>query len=186
MPHNKMSNKITECLKELEAVLPDETRAKICIPNGIVRTVDELMPEYSFIQDQTVRRNICYAVEALDFYRWIINRFMIYGPVSGYLYKTGIILTDMIVESMTRDFIKQNGVIAAKKYSKNIPKLPPLGVPNALCERMVKLHQRRSNIHLYLVTDLEATKYNLKDWNLSILCLRAVRKKFTEIMNRAS
>ena len=178
----ELSKKISKNLQRLEDILPEDTRTDLAVPRGIIRRVEDILPEYSFVMDNTIRRNICYAVEALDFYRWIINRFKTYGPVSGYLYKTGIILVDMIVEAMTHDFLKQKEVRKNKKHSKNIPKLKTLGIPASLCERIEKLHNRRSNIHLYLISDLEATKYRLKDWNRSILCLRDTREKFCELL----
>jgi len=182
LSHIELSERISKNLQKLEDILPEDTRTDLVVPKGIIRRVEDILPEYDFVMNNTIRRNICYAVEALDFYRWIINRFKTYGPVSGYLYKTGIILADMIVEAMTCDFLKQRGIKQNKKHSRNIPKLKTLGVPASLCERIKKLHNRRSNIHLYLVSDLEATKYRLKDWNSSILCLRDIRKKFRELL----
>jgi hypothetical protein len=183
LSHIELSERISKNLQRLEDILPEDTRTDLVVPRGIIRRVEDLLPEYDFIMNNTIQRNICYAVEALDFYRWIINRFKTYAPVSGYLYKTGIILADMIVEAMTRDFLKQRGVKQNKKHSKNIAKLKTLGVPTSLRERIEKLHSRRSNIHLYLISDLEATKYKLKDWNSSILCLHHVREKFRELLS---
>lgn len=177
----ELSERISKDLQRLEDTVPEGTRTDLSVPIGIIRRVEDILPEYGFVKNNTVRRNICYAVEALDFYRWIINRFKTYGPVSGYLYKTGIILVDMIVEAMTRDFLKQRGDGLNKKHSKNIPRLRDYGVPVVLCERIEKLHDRRSNIHLYLISDLEATKYTLKDWNISILCLHATREVFRKL-----
>ena len=181
--HTELSEKISQNLQRLEDILPEDTRTDLAVPRGVIRRVEDILPEYDFVMNNTIRRNICYSVEALDFYRWIINRFKVYGPVSGYLYKTGIILVDMIVEAMTRDFLKQKKVMQNKKHSKNIPKLKTLGMSASLCERIEKLHNRRSNIHLYLISDLEATKYKLKDWNSSILCLHHVREKFRELLS---
>jgi hypothetical protein len=179
---DQLSEIISKDLQKLEELLPDNVQVNLAVPKGIVRRVQDILPEYSFVSSNTIRRNICYAIEALDFYRWIINRFKLYGPVSGYLYKTGIMFTDMIVEAMTRDFLKQREVRLNKKHSRNITKLRSQGVPVKLCERIEKLHNRRSNIHLYLVSDLEATKYTLRDWNSSILCLQDTRKKFNKLL----
>jgi len=180
--HIELSERISKDLQRLEDILSENTRTDLAVPRGIIRRVGDILPEYDFLMNNTIKRNICYAVEALDFYRWIINRFKTYGPVNGYLYKTGIILVDMIVEAMTHDFLKQKRVKLNKKHSKNILKLRTLGIPASLCERIEKLHNRRSNIHLYLISDLEATKYTLRDWNSSILCLHDIRKKFRELL----
>jgi len=180
--HIVLSERISKELQRLEDILSENARTDLAVPRGIIRRVEDILPEYDFLMNNTIKRNICYAVEALDFYRWIINRFKTYGPVNGYLYKTGIMLVDMIVEAMTHDFLKQRRVKQNKKHSRNIAKLKTLGVPTSLRDRIEKLHNRRSNIHLYLVSDLEATKYRLKDWNSSILCLRDIRKKFCELL----
>ncbi|MBN2107950.1 MAG: hypothetical protein JW832_11040 [Deltaproteobacteria bacterium] len=177
---------ISNGLRSLEQYLPRNSNINIPIPPGVIRTVDELLNEYSFISDNKLRKNICYAVESLDFYKWLINRFNIYGPVSSYLFKTGIILVDMIVEAITRDFLKQKTINPSNKHSKNISKLSPMGVSEKMCVSIKILHSRRNNIHLHLVTDLEANKYTLRDWNHSILCLRAYREHIRELIKNKS
>ena len=172
----KLADIVSSRLQQIEDRLPSGKRVSIVVPKGVVRTVDTILPDYDFVSNPTVRRNICYAVEALDFYRWIINRFRLYGPVSAYLYKTGIILVDMVIEALTRDLLEQKGVSLSKSRAKNISKLSKHGVPSSLCERMRKLHERRGNIHLHRVSDLEATKYTVQDWNKCIRCLQAVRE----------
>lgn len=174
---------VTDSLRQIEETLSPDERIHIYVPVGVVRKVSNLLPEYFFVSDYTVRRNICYGVEALDFYRWIINRFKLYGPVAGYLYKTGIILIDAIVEAVTRDFLDQKGVTPAKKHSSNIRKLEQCGIPLSLCKRIGALHERRANIHLHLVTDIEATKYYLEDWNRSIKCLHSIKETFPRIIH---
>lgn len=173
---------VSTALRQIEDTLPRDERVHIYVPAGVVRTVRQIRPEYFFISDTTIRRNICYGVEALDYYRWMINRFRLYGPVSGYLYKTGIILIDAIVEAITRDFLDQKRVALAKKHSVNIRKLEQCGISSALCERICALHERRANIHLHLVTDLEATKYNLEDWNRSMRCLHTIKETFPRVL----
>lgn len=173
---------VSKSLRQIEETLSIDERVHIYVPAGVIRTVRKLQPEYSFVSDSTLRRNICYGIEALDFYRWLINRFGIYGPVAGYLYKTGIILIDSIVESITRDFLSQMNKTPCKKHSGNINKLETCGVPSPLCARIIALHGRRSNIHLHLVTDLEASKYDLKDWNRSIKCLHSIKEIFPHIL----
>ena len=168
-------NTITKLLETYEHEIGN-TRGHLRVPSNVVRSVKQILPEYQFILNHTVRRNIAYAVEALDFHRWLINRFGIYGPVLGYEFKVGLVLIDMILEAMVRDFIERKGKKAAKKHSQNIKKLASLSVPQKMVDAVDNLHTRRSNIHLHLVSDLEATKYTLKDWNKAILCLHAAKK----------
>lgn len=173
---------VSRNLEVIESLLRQEgdRKLKIRIPNGVVRKERELSQQYSFVCNRTIKKNICYAVEALDFIRWIVNRCEVYGPVAGYLYKMGIILSYMIVESMLYDFLFSKGKSPSKyKFQKNICKFNigwgQHSQVKLICESMKKLHDRRANIHLFLVTDLEATKYTLRDWNLAIICLQNVR-----------
>lgn len=166
----------------LEELLPPLRRANIKLPAGVVRSVKKIIPDFRFIGDETLRHNICYAVVALDFYEWILGRFYTFGPVKSYLVKTSIILADMVVEAMTRDFVHRKCIKPAKKHSKNICKLERLGVPKPLVKSVRALHSRRSNIHLHLVSDLEAEKYNERDWYLSLKCLYDAKKKFEELL----
>lgn len=174
----ELAEVVSKDLQQIEECLGSgDQRLQIVVPRGVVRQVSEIQPDYNFVADETLKRNITYAVEALDFYKWIINRFRLYGPVAGYLYKTGIILVNMIIEALISDFLEQKGFDPANKHSKNIKKLrDKCGAPKPLCERMRKLNERRANIHLRLVTDLETTKYKLEDWNRAILLLKDVRQ----------
>lgn len=173
---------ITSLLGELERHPVIASTDKIGIPDGLVRKMNEIMPKLYFVANETIRRNICYAVESLDFYRWIIKRFHVYGPVRGYLYKTGIILADMIVEALVHDFLIQRGITCGK-HSKNVNKLNRLGFSVKLVEQIKALHSRRSNVHLHLVSDLEATKYDVKDWNNSMTCMRDTRNKMEKLLS---
>jgi hypothetical protein len=166
---------VSKRLQQLEERAKEGERTAIYVPKGVIRKMDALLPKYILVSDSTVKRNICYAMEALDFYRWLINRFKLYGPVEGYLYKTGIILANMIVEAVTRDFLTRKWLTPSNKHLRNIDKLEQFGIPAGLCKKMHSLNSRRENIHLHLVSDLESAKYTLKDWNESILCLQAVR-----------
>ncbi len=141
-------SKISYDLQRLEAELSEKDNVDISVPQGVIRKVVELIGDYSFVQNSTLRRNVCYAVEALDFYRWIINRFNVYGPVSGYLFKTGIILIDMIIEAIVYDFLDTIGATPSKKHSRNICKLEEHGFPRRLCQRIQNLHERRGNVSL--------------------------------------
>jgi hypothetical protein len=67
---------------------------------------------------------------------------MTYGPIKGNLVKIGIILADMVVEAMTREFIQQNKVMPNKKHSQNISKLKNLGVHTKLISAIKTLHSR--------------------------------------------
>lgn len=172
---------ISRRLQQIEDRLTaNDQRLAIAVPWGVVRRASKIRPDYQFVSDETLKNNITYAVEALDFYKWIINRFRLYGPVAGYLYKTGIIFVNMIIEALVHDFLEQNlpdGEQPAKKHSRNIDTLQNrCGAPMKLCERMRKLNERRANIHLRLVSDLETTKYHLEDWNKAIRLLQGVRK----------
>jgi len=173
---------ITRALNDLEKFIPSIIRSNIQLPIGIVKKVRDLLPEYRFIQNRTIQRNICYAIESLQFYEWILSRFKIYGPIKSYLVKISIILADMVIEAMTREFIQQKNVRPNKSHSKNISKLNGLGVSDKLINSIKALHSRRSNIHLHLVTDLENEKDTAKDWYNSLKCLYDSKSEYTKLL----
>ena len=176
-----MDSKISMLLRQLEAMIPKNQNTSIEIPNGVIRTVKEIMKGYTFVSSETIRSNIAYSVETIDFFRWLLSRFKIYGPVKSYIYKITIVLAYMIVEALVMDFLTQQGVKPSKKLNKNIPKLQDLRVSESLCEKIQKLHDRRANIHLNLVSDLEANKYNSEDWKQSKECIDLAKRTFTGI-----
>ena len=173
---------ITRALNDLEKFIPSIIRSNIQLPIGIVKKVRDLLPEYRFIQNRTIQRNICYAIESLQFYEWILSRFKIYGPIKSYLVKISIILADMVIEAMTREFIQQKNVRPNKSHSKNISKLNGLGVSDKLINSIKALHSRRSNIHLHLVTNLENEKDTAKDWYNSLKCLYDSKSEYTKLL----
>lgn len=180
-PHSIVTQ-ISKLIKELELCTSGNGVPRIEIPQRIVRTVQEIMKEYTFVSNETLKHNIAYSVEAMDFYRWLLLRFQVYGPVKSYIYKITVVLSYMIVEALVMDFLTQKGKKTSKKLKKNIPKLQALEINESLCEKIQRLHDRRSNIHLKLVSDLEANKYNATDWKNSQKCVDLTKKTFAEIL----
>jgi len=171
-------------LKDIEPLLGTTGRCDIKVPAGVVPTASSLRTEYSFIKNQTLLRNVTYALQSIAFYRWILRRFSLYGPVKSYIVKTGLILIYMLVEGMLHDFLEQKGHKPGKKIGKNIRLLKEkCGIRPELCSRIQDLHDRRANIHLHLVTDLENDKYTATDWNKAIATLKqfaaAVKKELS-------
>ncbi len=177
----RIAEVVSELLRNIEEQLTvEDRRIEIRVPPGVVRIATTIRSDYRFVADTGLKRNISYAVEALDFYRWIINRFRLYGPVASYLYKTGIILVNMIIEGLVHDFLRREGIKPANKHSRNIRKLrEQCGAPKALCERIDHLREQRSTIHLYLLRESEADAYSLRDWNKAVTLLRHVREYFS-------
>jgi len=177
-----MATEISQLLRDLEQELPEDGHGGIDVPPRVIRTAKELRERFAFVQDETLRCNVCYAIEALDFYRWLINRFCLYGPVFGYLVKTGLILIDMVIEALVRDLLVQKQIQPHSKLSQNLKKLVSAGVPQELRESSEALHSRRANVHLHLVTDRENAKYTMKDWNRSVTCLWEAEAVFRQLL----
>lgn len=153
------------------------------LPQGVVDTVENLLPRFQFVKNNTLRRNICYSVESLQFYEWILKSYEIYGPIKSYLIKTCVIVANSVVEAMTKEFIQQKGVKPNKKHSRNISKLKSLDVSDGLIDSIDKLRLRRSNIHLDLVMDLENDKYKEKDLRSSLECLHNSKSEYTKLLS---
>lgn len=150
----------------------------IRVPYGVIRRVGDLLPSFHFIKNQTVRRNVCYSLQSLYFFGWIIRSVNVYGPIKSNLYKTGIIFINMIIEAMTREYLQKNSTQPAKKHSSNIKKLENLNIPKGLIKNLITLNERRRSIHLHLVTNLEVDEYTPRDWEIAIQCLEEALKSF--------
>lgn len=159
---------------------------KISIPGGAVRRVDEISPQYEFVRDERLRKNICFAIEFLDYMRWQREVFKVYGPVSSYLFKTGIVYCWMIAEAIAQDFIKQRGRVVCGKTTKRIDQLRRLGIPDEVCNGVKALHERRANIHLSQVSDLENEKYTERDWNHAFRAMEGLRDAIMTLADKSS
>ena len=182
----KLVTKITNDFQDLENLIGGKKGDQISLPMDIVKSTKDLLPNYHFIQDNTLRRNLTYSRQSVQFYRWILWRFKVYGPIKSYLYKTGIILVNAMVEAMTHDFLEQMDVKPNKSHSKNIKKLKDMFVPKKTLAKLKALHNRRSNIHMYLISDLENDKYSVKDWNEAIRCRKEIEKTYKKILQNKS
>ncbi len=176
-----LQNQISITMGELESLLGDTSKPDIKVPSRIIPMTAILRSRFSFVKSKVLARNISYAVQSIAFYRWLLRRFNLYGPVKSYVVKAGIVLNYMIVEAMIHDFLKQKNLDPSKEMGKNLKKLEnSCGFHPWTCKDIKKLHDRRANIHLYLVTDLENDKYNVNDWNNSI----AIRKRVEDTIRK--
>ena len=178
----KICDEISSLLSQLEGALSSGAAGGIRLPPGIIPTVEQILPKYGFIRNRTIQRNIAYASEFLDYLAWLLNRFAIYGPILGYVIKVGVLVTYSIVEAMVWDLLNHRGLNPGKKVRKNLKKLRlELGVDEALCNRIIQVRERRRNIHLARITELEATDYSPDDWASAARLLEDVRVCFERL-----
>jgi hypothetical protein len=179
-------------ISKLLQILDNETpvdkplKTKIQMPRGVVRSAGKIKKDYNFF-DVITCSNISYAIETLDLYRWILNRFYIYGPVLNYVIKSGIILISMICEALVRDALKKSNISVKPKYSKNIEKLK-LILPEQnkwIIKELEVMKEIRNTQHLHCVNILEHEKYKILDWNRSIRCLHGLLGLLYEMNEKA-
>ena len=118
--------KVTEALQNVEDILKDELELnlprenveipeeiRIRLPKGYIRTVESIEDEYylkQLIEDNTLRKNIAYAIQYTDFLNYIFNRFSlgIDGLTVGKEFrKISIIYIMAIVEALLAGIIEK-------------------------------------------------------------------------------
>ena len=115
--------KIAELLRENEDLfrscagqngeLPQESRIRV--PYGVVSSKSDVLERYhldALIADEIVRTNVSYCLETCDLYRFIIDRFNIYGPVRAMLYKNWYVCLVQVMEALVEVSSRALGVDA--------------------------------------------------------------------------
>ena len=180
MPEESISHLVARIGADLQAlekrITPDEAKKhKVRFPRGVLRTAQNFRSRFWFIRDGNLKRNIAYTLILSDFYRWVLNRTDLNGIAQEMMIKEGVCLVGSVCESVTRDAMhticpKQTG------YKKRTAKMVELGIITPdLQTHLDTLWDHRNGEHLFMLTEWELGKYKLRDYNVAILTLRALR-----------
>lgn len=144
----------------------------ITIPKGCISRVKVLTEKYhldSIIQDEHVRKNLCYLIEYLQLDNYVFNRFNIFASVRTMLLKNATIVYASILETLilsAANSIRNNceGCKTRSKCSNNfngqtadrmkkaLPKLAEMGiitVDENTVRQVIELYDARNNIHVF-------------------------------------
>jgi len=181
----KLVDKIGENFQKLENYLqrkyPGEkylkTKVEIRFPRGYFRKCEDFRKRYP-CNDQTIGRNVSYAIFSTDLIRWLLNRFKLLGTLRSMVIKLGVVIVTSAIEGIIHDTLRVLGIKPAKSLKKNIEKLRQEGViSERLAKELQKFRKKRDNIHLYVVREWEYQKYTLADYNRGIILLKYLNEE---------
>jgi hypothetical protein len=137
------------------------------------------------MDDNTLKRNLCYHLLFSDVLRWLLNRTDLNGVAKGMVVKHIIALMGAVVESLTIAAMRQLGQ-GKRNYAKRVEYLHAHEFTDAeLRDELMWLWDARSSVHVYEVTNLELDAYEIKDSNRAVAAtckLRdALKEKFIEL-----
>ena len=101
----ELVDEISKKLQLLEKKLQDYDTEKVEIrfPRGFLRRAVYFRGRLSFIQDETLKRNLAYHFLLSDVYRWILNRFDIALTAQEMIIKEGLSLFGNIIAAIVVD-----------------------------------------------------------------------------------
>jgi hypothetical protein len=146
----------------------DGNGGKVRFPRGYLKRVHERIGRFAWIDDDTLKRNLCYHLIFSDVLRWILNRTDLANVARGMVVKHTIAVMGAVVESLTVTAMKQLGQ-GKRNFAKRVAYLCGEGlIDEALRDELLWLWEARSKVHVYDVTDLELDTYEVKDSNRAI------------------
>jgi uncharacterized protein YutE (UPF0331/DUF86 family) len=141
---------------------------RIRFPRGFLKTNADIRSRIPFIDDDTLRRNVSYALMTHQTLYWIVFRTDISGQAREMLIKEAVCLLGAVCESISI-FPDTPGLGRGKSYSKRMDKLLELSViDKATRKRLQWLWDKRNQEHLYDVPFREFDHYSDSDWRKSV------------------
>jgi len=183
---------ISDLLKENERLakadgisVPDENYSlekaeKLQIPSGYIRTNEAFISRYrlwDIVPNQTVKKNIAYALQLSDFHNYILNRINVWGSVETMFLKSAVINLVSIFEALifecANNICCKPGTCAVvptcerhfSKAQRNnsfeaLKRMKELGIVDyseAQLTRIKKIIELRNRVHIRLATENEFT-----------------------------
>jgi hypothetical protein len=179
--HVERANTALQAIQDM--VGRNGTLGKIRFPTVLIRPVREHIGPYSWINKNTLNRNICYHLIFADVLRWLVNRTSLFSVAKSMVVKHVIAVHGAIAESLTVEAMKELGH-GKPKFAKRLERLRDEAViDEALMDELIWLWETRSAVHVYEVTDLELDAYDVPDGNRAIKATRALTERLQVFMD---
>jgi hypothetical protein len=159
----------SELLQDVQTYLGDRylAAAKMRFPRGFIKRVATFDAKLWFVANQTLRRNISYALIHREVYRWLLRRTSLFGIAEEMIVKQVICLTGNCMESTIRGYY---GAAAGQqtRVKRLVGRLEREGVIDEdLRDDLDWVWDTRGKTHLFLVKDYEIGVYHLTDATLA-------------------
>lgn len=177
---------VNECgglVQQITDYLADHPRhewdARIRFPRGFLKTNANIRSRLPFIEDDTLKRNVSYALMTHQTLYWVVFRTDIGGQAREMLIKEAVCLLGAICESISI-FPGVPGLGRGKSFARRMDKLLELEViDKSARKRLEWLWDKRNQEHLYDVPFREFDHYSNSDWYKSVKAYRALRDALT-------
>jgi hypothetical protein len=165
---NSMLQETHNILGPTETELDKDSKLKLRIPRGYIRTVYDFRQRLNCITDKVLKYNIAYQLQLSDFYSWILTRTDIGLSVREMLIKWGIILVASNADSLTAIFTTKN--MPFKDRLKRLVKSEKIS--QSVQEEMIWLWDTRDAVHPHKQNKKEYNKYGDAHYNRAVIAVR--------------
>ncbi len=156
-----------------------EWHGRVRFPRGFLKTNADIRSRLPFIEDDTLKRNVSYALMTHQTLCWFVFRTDIGGQAREMLIKEAVCLLGAICESISI-FPGTPGLGRGKSFSRRMDRLLELGViDKSARKRLQWLWDKRNQEHLYDVPFREFDHYSNSDWFKAVKGYRALRDALT-------
>ncbi|WP_148309090.1 hypothetical protein [Sphingopyxis fribergensis] len=153
---------------------------RIRFPRGFIKTAPEIRRNLRFIENETLKRNVSYALMTHEVLRWNVFHTDLAGQAQEMLIKEAVCLLGNVCESITI-FPAEHGLGRGSGFKKRTERLRAMDVIDDRCLRLLEwLWGKRNQEHLYDVPFLEWNHYEKKDWYKSVRAFRSLRDGLNE------
>lgn len=152
-----------------------EWHSRIRFPRGYLKTNADIRAGLQFIADDTLKRNVSYALMTHQTLRWFIFRTDIGGQAREMLIKESVCLLGSVCESISI-FPDTHGLGRNKSFARRMDRLLELEIiDESARRRLAWLWDKRNQEHLYDVPFREFDHYSNSDWFKAVNAYRALR-----------
>ena len=155
-------------------------QAKVRFPRGFIRTATSQRSRLNFIENKNLKSNIAYTIMLSDTVLWLINRTDISGIPKAMLFKLQIMLVGSVVESITKEYLKN---VCGKNYKKRTEYLVKNdAITPELKMKLDWIWDQRNYMHLFLLDESEylRNEYTKENHNRCVSSLRDLLRALNE------
>jgi hypothetical protein len=169
---------VNNYLQQIQDYLGEDNSniGKIKLPKGYIRNIKYHKNRLTFITNEIVRNNLANAFVQTDVYLWLINRISLYGIAREMTIKFAITLVGSIAETLA---VTGTENLIGKKHSfyERCNRMVKLEIiSEILRDRLHRLWEMRSGIHIYDISFIEYKKYKLSDYNRAVVTCKKLRR----------
>ncbi|HEY0627560.1 MAG TPA: hypothetical protein VGD10_12650 [Allosphingosinicella sp.] len=174
------ANGLLQQIADYTKLHPGEAwHGRVRFPRGFIGTAQDKRRKLSFISDETLKRNVSYALMTHDVLRWLAYHTDLSGQAREMIIKEAVCLLGTICESITI-FPEEYGLGRGSGQKKRIARLVELEVIDKKLQRRLNwLWDKRNQEHIYDLNFREFDHWVNGDWYRAVKAWRGLRDGLT-------